>query len=198
MLILVKRGLIVVRVVMGLMVRVVRGLRVVMGLMVRVVRGLRVDPRQINQPSEHQNETRRQQKRWILEGLESRQCSRVPVAPENVTTHSASNAPEGPDILPPIHEDNNEEDALEDAVVTQEQILCQETVTLRPGPSMFQQLSLSNLGLQPRLQIRAPPPMIGPQPLPSFNPPRRTSEVVNPIIMEGGYKYLDLNQNTGS
>ncbi|KAK4416792.1 hypothetical protein Salat_2504700 [Sesamum alatum] len=113
----------------------------------------------------------------VANPLESRKCSKVQ------TTHSIEGQ-QFPDILPPAHEDNNEEDELEDAVITQEPFLTQVTPTFRPGPSMYQQMTITNqhLGLHPRLQFRAPPPMVGPHPVPRFNPPRTSSQVVNYII----------------
>ncbi|KAK4418385.1 hypothetical protein Salat_2251200 [Sesamum alatum] len=102
-----------------------------------------------------------------------------------------------PTILPPLNEVLNEEDALEDAVITQDwQCLTQDTPVYRLGPSMYQQLGLSNqhLGVQARVQIGAPLPMFASQGVPRFILPRMSSQLEHPIINEGGYKYLDLNK----
>ncbi|KAL0302463.1 UNVERIFIED_CONTAM: hypothetical protein Scaly_3032300 [Sesamum calycinum] len=105
--------------------------------------------------------------------------------------------PQHPNILPPAQVDN-EEDATPKGGITQEEIPPPVVAPQRykTGPSMFQQLAMSNahLTLQPRMQIRAPPPMISHQGLPIFSSTNRVkTTVVNPIIREGGQKYLDLN-----
>ncbi|KAK4441634.1 hypothetical protein Salat_0498300 [Sesamum alatum] len=91
---------------------------------------------------------------------------------------------ENHNILPPIHEDTNEGDEVFDGVITQ--VHTQEEPIYRPGPSMYQQMTISNqqTTLQPRLQIRAPPPMVGNQVFQRFNPPRMSSQNVNAIIKE--------------
>ncbi|KAK4419838.1 hypothetical protein Salat_2396700 [Sesamum alatum] len=68
-----------------------------------------------------------------------------------------------------------------------------------PGPSMYSQLAMSNqhLSIQPRVQTRAPPPMIGSHGLPVYSSTSRASYGVNnPIIREGGHKFLDLSQSS--
>ncbi|KAK4435311.1 hypothetical protein Salat_0694500 [Sesamum alatum] len=70
----------------------------------------------------------------------------------NNTGTPGSNA--NPTILLPLNEVLNEEDALEDAVITQDwQCLTQDTPVYRPGPSMYKQLGISNqhFGIQPRV-----------------------------------------------
>ncbi|KAL0307255.1 UNVERIFIED_CONTAM: hypothetical protein Sradi_6142800 [Sesamum radiatum] len=68
--------------------------------------------------------------------------------------------PKHPNILPPAQLDN-EEDATPEGGITQEEIPPPVVAPQRykTGPSMFQQLAMSNahLTLQPRVQIRAPP-----------------------------------------
>ncbi|KAL0378791.1 UNVERIFIED_CONTAM: hypothetical protein Sradi_3184600 [Sesamum radiatum] len=119
--------------------------------------------------------------------------------PENPTVlppEAGSNA-NHPTILPPVYEDIHKEDVFEDAVITQEwHDVTPDNPIYRPGPSMYDQLTISNqqLSLQPRVQIRAPPPMIGSQGVPRFIPPTRSTQVEAAIINEGGYKYLDLNK----
>ncbi|KAL0454314.1 UNVERIFIED_CONTAM: hypothetical protein Slati_0770600 [Sesamum latifolium] len=102
-----------------------------------------------------------------------------------------------PTILPPVHEDIHEEDAFEDAVITQEwHDVTHDNPIYRPRPSMYDQLTISNQqgSLQPQVQIRVPPPMIGSQGVPRFIPPTRSTQVEDAIINEGGYKYLDLDK----
>ncbi|KAL0362076.1 UNVERIFIED_CONTAM: Acetyl-CoA acetyltransferase, cytosolic 1 [Sesamum calycinum] len=74
--------------------------------------------------------------------------------------------PQHPNILPPAQLDN-EEDATPEGGITQEEIPPPVVAPQRykTGPFMFQQLAMSNayLTLQPRVQIRAPPPMINHQ-----------------------------------
>ncbi|KAL0458890.1 UNVERIFIED_CONTAM: hypothetical protein Slati_0516200 [Sesamum latifolium] len=104
-----------------------------------------------------------------------------------------------PNILPPAQVEN-EEDFTPEGGITQEQIPppAMAPQIYKTGPSIFQQLAMSNahLALQPRVQIRAPPPMIGNQGLPLFSSTTRVqTTVVNSIIREGGQKYLDLSQH---
>ncbi|KAL0292838.1 UNVERIFIED_CONTAM: hypothetical protein Scaly_3152200 [Sesamum calycinum] len=81
--------------------------------------------------------------------------------------------PQHPNILPPAQVDN-EEDATPKGGITQEEIPPPVVAPQRykTGPSMFQQLAMSNahLTLQPRMQIRAPPPMISHQACQYFPP----------------------------
>ncbi|KAL0420466.1 UNVERIFIED_CONTAM: hypothetical protein Slati_3069500 [Sesamum latifolium] len=138
-------------------------------------------------------------------------CSNDPTQGDTVSGSNAIHGPENPTvlppeagsnanhptILPPVHEDIHEEDVFEDAVITQEwHDVTPDNPIYRPGPSMYDQLTISNqqLSLQPRVQIRAPPPMIGSQGVPRFIPPTRSTQVEDAIINEGGYKYLNLNK----
>ncbi|KAL2230505.1 UNVERIFIED_CONTAM: hypothetical protein Sindi_1644900 [Sesamum indicum] len=64
-----------------------------------------------------------------------------------------------------------------------------------PGPSMFEQLHMNNPGatLQSRVTIHAPPSFRGRQILPLFST-RPRSEASEPIVKEGGQKFLKLNK----
>ncbi|KAL0379226.1 UNVERIFIED_CONTAM: hypothetical protein Sradi_3228100 [Sesamum radiatum] len=97
-------------------------------------------------------------------------------------------------MLPPLPP--QDEPTLESCITQQVQSQAAEGPVYRPGPSMYQQLQQSNPQLHPRVQIRAPPPMIGVHGLPVFSTASRTQSGTNhnPIITEGGQKYLDLSQ----
>ncbi|KAL2241644.1 UNVERIFIED_CONTAM: hypothetical protein Sindi_0805600, partial [Sesamum indicum] len=101
---------------------------------------------------------------------------------------------EGATILPPLPP---EEDPMDEPTVDP----CITQVVAAPvykkGPSMYQQLQQSNqhLTLQPRVQIRAPPPMIGSQGLPVFfNTSRAPQGNRAAISRDGGQKFLGLSQ----
>ncbi|KAL2235206.1 UNVERIFIED_CONTAM: hypothetical protein Sindi_1252800 [Sesamum indicum] len=105
---------------------------------------------------------------------------------------------EGATILPPLppEEDPMDEPTV-DPCITQQKYQVAAAPVYKKGPSMYQQLQQSNqhLTLQPRVQIRAPPPMIGSQRLPVFsNTSRAPQGNRTAIIRDGGQKFLDLSQ----
>ncbi|KAL0393117.1 UNVERIFIED_CONTAM: hypothetical protein Sradi_2534500 [Sesamum radiatum] len=105
-----------------------------------------------------------------------------------------------PNILPPLL---TEAEPTPEACITQQETVSQPPAVpiYKAGPSMYEQLSMSNkhMTLQSRVQIRAPPPMIGPQRIPVFSSVSRAqSGTIKPIITEGGQKYLDLSQFSSS
>ncbi|KAL0305557.1 UNVERIFIED_CONTAM: hypothetical protein Sradi_5973000 [Sesamum radiatum] len=114
----------------------------------------------------------------------------------NEIEHGGSSGTQYPNILPPLH---TEAEPTLEACITQQETLSQPPAVsvYKAGPSMYEQLSMSNkhMTLQSRVQIRAPPPMIGPQRIPVFSSVSRAqSGTIKPIITEGGQKYLDLSQ----
>ncbi|KAL2246142.1 UNVERIFIED_CONTAM: hypothetical protein Sindi_2882400, partial [Sesamum indicum] len=105
---------------------------------------------------------------------------------------------QGVTILPPLppEEDPMDEPTVDPCITQQESQLVAAPV-YKKDPSMHQQLQQSNqhLTLQPRIQIRASPPMIGSQRLPVFfNTSRAPQGNRAAIIRDGGQKFLDLNQ----
>ncbi|KAK4413674.1 hypothetical protein Salat_2780200 [Sesamum alatum] len=104
-----------------------------------------------------------------------------------------------PNILPPVQVDV---EPTPEACITQQEMQHQPPVlpVYKPGPSMYQQLSMSNShSLQPRVQIRAAPPMFGSHGMPTFTTVSRAqSGTIKPIITDGGKKYLDLSQLSSS
>ncbi|KAL0305105.1 UNVERIFIED_CONTAM: hypothetical protein Sangu_3050700, partial [Sesamum angustifolium] len=114
----------------------------------------------------------------------------------NEIEHGGSSGTQYPNILPPLH---TEAEPTPEACITQQETVSQPPAVpvYKAGPSMYEQLSMSNkhMTLQSRVQIRAPPPMIGPQRIPVFSSVSRAqSGTIKPIITEGGQKYLDLSQ----
>ncbi|KAK4425481.1 hypothetical protein Salat_1742100 [Sesamum alatum] len=101
---------------------------------------------------------------------------------------------EQPTILPPLQVPFEDEQCPE-ACVTQEEVQRQTPAApvYMPGPSMYQQLTMSNP--QSGIQIRAAPPFRGRQILPYFSTTSRAqSGTIHPVIIERGHKFLDLNQ----
>ncbi|KAK4382137.1 hypothetical protein Sango_2901700 [Sesamum angolense] len=118
----------------------------------------------------------------------------------NEIEHGGSSGTQYPNILPPLH---TEAEPTPEACITQQETVSQPPAVpvYKAGPSMYEQLSMSNkhMTLQSRVQIRAPPPMIGPQRIPVFSSVSRAqSGTIKPIITEGGQKYLDLSQFSSS
>ncbi|KAK4382958.1 hypothetical protein Sango_2825000 [Sesamum angolense] len=109
-----------------------------------------------------------------------------------------STGTQGANILPPLQP---VEDPILEPCITQVESQAAEVPVYKPGPSMYQQLQQSNqhLTLQPRVQIRAPPPMTSIHGLPVFSTTSRAQAGNhNPIITEGGQKFLDLSQLSSS
>ncbi|KAL0448493.1 UNVERIFIED_CONTAM: hypothetical protein Slati_1405700 [Sesamum latifolium] len=81
----------------------------------------------------------------------------------NEIEHGGSSGTQHPDILPPLH---TEAEPTHEACITQQETGPQALAVsvLKAGPSMYEQLSMSNkhMTLQSRVQIRAPPPMSDP------------------------------------
>ncbi|KAL0456538.1 UNVERIFIED_CONTAM: hypothetical protein Slati_0993000 [Sesamum latifolium] len=100
---------------------------------------------------------------------------------------------EQPTILPPSQVSTGDEYCPE-ACLTQDEVHSQapSAPVYMPGPSMYQQLTMSNP--QPRIQIRAPPPFRGRQYCHFFYTSRAQSGNIHPIVIEGGKKFLDLSQ----
>ncbi|KAL0419564.1 UNVERIFIED_CONTAM: hypothetical protein Sradi_1369900 [Sesamum radiatum] len=93
-----------------------------------------------------------------------------------------STGTQGANILPPLQP---VEDPILEPCITQVESQAAEVPVYKPGPSMYQQLQQSNqhLTLQPRVQIRAPPPMTSIHGLPVFSTTSRAQAGNhNPII----------------
>ncbi|KAL0446319.1 UNVERIFIED_CONTAM: hypothetical protein Slati_1759800 [Sesamum latifolium] len=118
-------------------------------------------------------------------------------------TAAASGVNDQPPILPPITEESEPTepeltpDVLTEAGPSQTQASVQ-------GPSMYEQLQMGNTSqtqasvqpqmiLQPRLNIRAPPPMTGTGVMPCFSS-RPLIPVSKTIIKEHGKKFVDLSK----
>ncbi|KAL0437231.1 UNVERIFIED_CONTAM: hypothetical protein Sradi_0431000 [Sesamum radiatum] len=113
---------------------------------------------------------------------------------EDVAEQSVAAETEQPTILPPLQALTEDEHCPE-ACVTQDEVQFQAPIgpVYVSGPSMYQQLAMSNP--QPRVQIRAPPPFRGRQILPSFSTTSRAqSGNIHPIVTDRGKKFLDLSQ----
>ncbi|KAL0368060.1 UNVERIFIED_CONTAM: hypothetical protein Scaly_1024900 [Sesamum calycinum] len=118
----------------------------------------------------------------------------------NEIEHGGSSGTQYPNILPPLL---TEAEPTPEACITQQETVSQPPAVpiYKAGPSMYEQVSMSNkhMTLQSRVQIRAPPPMIGPQRIPIFSSVfRAQSGIINPILTERGQKYLDLSQFSSS
>ena len=69
------------------------------------------------------------------------------------------------------------------------------------GPTMYEQLQMTNANmsfqpqvtLQPRLNIRAPPPMTGTSFMPSFSS-RPSDPISKTIVKEHGRKWVDISK----
>ncbi|KAK4435249.1 hypothetical protein Salat_0688200 [Sesamum alatum] len=99
-------------------------------------------------------------------------------------------------MYPPLPSQCAEEEEFEPCITQQMPSQATNIPIYKPGPSMYQQLQQSNTHLNPRVQIRAPPPMIGIHGVPIFSTTPRTQADINPhpIITDGEQKYLDLSQ----
>ncbi|KAL2237920.1 UNVERIFIED_CONTAM: hypothetical protein Sindi_0983700, partial [Sesamum indicum] len=101
-------------------------------------------------------------------------------------------------ILPPLplEEDPMDEPTV-DPCITQQESQVAAAPVYKKGPSVYQQVQQSNqhLTLQPIVQIRALPPMMGSQGLPVFSNTSRAPQGNRAtIIRDGGEKFLDLSQ----
>ncbi|KAL0402336.1 UNVERIFIED_CONTAM: hypothetical protein Slati_4263500 [Sesamum latifolium] len=118
---------------------------------------------------------------------------------ESVTA-SETVANVNPVILPPENpqEDTSQENEPTQTILTEFSPAI--TPTSQPGPSMYEQLQMTHnnismqppVALQPRLSIRAPPPMTGTAFMPSFST-RPAIPVPKNIIKMGGQKFVNLS-----
>ncbi|KAL2248474.1 UNVERIFIED_CONTAM: hypothetical protein Sindi_2699700 [Sesamum indicum] len=121
---------------------------------------------------------------------------------ENRVTIPATNSGvnDQPSILPPIVEQH---EPMQHDV--EPEILTEPGLTPTPpcvqGPTMYEQLQMAKTNisfqpqvtLQPRLNIRAPPPMTGTSFMPSFSS-RPTAPISKTIVKEHGRKWVDISK----
>ncbi|KAL0329380.1 UNVERIFIED_CONTAM: hypothetical protein Sradi_4924700 [Sesamum radiatum] len=115
-------------------------------------------------------------------------------------TAAASGVSDQPHILPPIVEDNEPTEIEFTPEILTEAGPSQTQASVQ-GPTMFEQLQMAHtsmpvqpqMTLQPRLNIRAPPPMTGIGVMPCFSS-RPLIPVSKTIIKEHGKKFVDLSK----
>ncbi|KAL0327803.1 UNVERIFIED_CONTAM: hypothetical protein Sangu_1858300 [Sesamum angustifolium] len=115
-------------------------------------------------------------------------------------TAAASGVSDQPHILPPIVEDNEPTEIELTPEILTEAGPSQTQASVQ-GPTMFEQLQMAHtsmpvqpqMTLQPRLNIRAPPPMTGIGVMPCFSS-RPLIPVSKTIIKEHGKKFVDLSK----
>ncbi|KAL0416055.1 UNVERIFIED_CONTAM: hypothetical protein Slati_3437400 [Sesamum latifolium] len=123
--------------------------------------------------------------------------------PENVQQVSVGTQLSAPPLIKPparlIDEPEETEDVTNAAEIPNEQL----QVLTMLGPSMYNQLQMSQPPMPPqsqstlhtRLNIRTPPPMTGTLYMPSFSyKPARIVEASKSIIQEGGQKYVEISK----
>ncbi|KAK4415352.1 hypothetical protein Salat_2642600 [Sesamum alatum] len=106
-----------------------------------------------------------------------------------------------PPILPPVTEESVQTEP--DVTATEPQLTPQIMSETGPsqiqasvqGPTMYEQLQLAHtsMPIQPRFNIRAPPPMTGTGFMPCFSS-RRAIPGPKTIIKEHGGKFVDLSK----
>ncbi|GER30053.1 amino acid permease 4 [Striga asiatica] len=113
-------------------------------------------------------------------------------------THTNAN----PTVLPPNPDDVmfsqiSDEDLVAAIESQTDSTMYQHMQPHKPGPTPFQQLKMSSVSapnpLQTRINIRAPPPIIGGYTLPVFSSQPTNSKS---IVIDGGQKFMDLSQNS--